>query len=146
LSKRSGGLRAATCLLSPLCRFKAKIGETLKPHSGVSLFKTLQKLRNLILGWGKYYRSMRVNEIYPALDKFIQKSVRGYLRESGIVLIDKKWQRQRKFLAIPSLTSMAEHVNETSKPVAKAAAASQCGSMVTTQNPPLPSDINVGAA
>jgi RNA-directed DNA polymerase len=41
-------------------RFKAKILETLRPHTGVNLLKTLQKLRNLTIGWGKYYRCMRV--------------------------------------------------------------------------------------
>jgi len=89
-------------------RFKAKIVETLRPHTGVNLLKTLQRLRNLIFGWGKYYRCMRVVEIFGALDKFVQNSVRVYLKESGIILIDRKWQRQRKFLGIPSLAAMIE--------------------------------------
>jgi len=32
-------------------RFKSKVGEILKPSSGDSLFKTLQRLTNLINGW-----------------------------------------------------------------------------------------------
>jgi RNA-directed DNA polymerase len=105
-------------------RFKAKILETLKPHTGVNLLKTLQKLRNLIIGWGKYYQHMRVAEIFGALDKFIQNSVRGYLKESRIILVDRKWPRQRKFLGIPSLAAMLEREQTSHKHAAKAVAAS----------------------
>ena len=102
-------------------RFKAKLFETLRPHTGVNLLKTLQGLRNLIIGWGKYYRCMRVAEIFGALDKFIQNSVRVYLKESGIILIDRKWQRQRKFLGIPSLVAMIERAKDAHKSAEKAA-------------------------
>jgi hypothetical protein len=53
-------------------RFKAKIDEVLKPASGNSLFKTLQKLTSLIHGWGKCYRTMRVLDIYLKLDEYIK--------------------------------------------------------------------------
>ena len=122
-------------------RFIYKVEETLKPHSGISLPRTLQKLSNLIHGWGKHYRGMRVGEIYPALDKFIQHAVRSYLRKSNVVLMNKKqWAAQRKFLGIPSMTAMIEHVNAVSQPTVKAAAASQGSASVAT----VPS--SVGAA
>jgi RNA-directed DNA polymerase len=105
-------------------RFKAKILETLRPHTGVNLLKTLQKLKNLTIGWGKYYQCMRVAEIFGALDKFIQNSVRVYLKESGIILIDRKWPRQRKFLGIPSLTAMLERSTDAQKPAPKTVTAS----------------------
>jgi len=105
-------------------RFKAKIFETLRPHTGVNLLKTLQGLRNLIIGWGKYYRCMRVAEIFGALDKFVQTSVRAYLKESGIILIDRKWQRQRKFLGIPSLVAMIERAKDAHESAGKVAEAS----------------------
>ena len=41
-------------------RFKDKVEEVLKTNSGDSLFKTLQRLTNLINGWGKCYKTMRV--------------------------------------------------------------------------------------
>jgi hypothetical protein len=81
-------------------------------------------LRNLIIGWGKYYRCMRVAEIFGALDKFVQSSVRAYLKESGIILIDRKWQRQRKFLGIPSLVAMIERAKDPHESAGKVAEAS----------------------
>ncbi len=56
-------------------RFEAKVREILNPHSGDSLFKTLQKLTNLIQGWGKCYRNMRVLDIYEKQDQFVTDSV-----------------------------------------------------------------------
>jgi RNA-directed DNA polymerase len=111
-------------------RFKTKILETLRPHTGVNLLKTLQKLKNLIIGWGKYYRCMRVAEIFGALDKFIQNSVRTYLKESGIILIDRKWPRQRKFLGIPSLTAMLERAKDAHNPAPKIVATSSGAEVV----------------
>ena len=74
-------------------RFKAKIEEVLKPGSGDSLFKTLQKLTNLIYGWGKCYRTMRVLDIYLRLDEYIKGSVEAYLKNLGVRLIGKKKRR-----------------------------------------------------
>jgi hypothetical protein len=124
-------------------RFRAKIEETLKPHSGVSLPRTLQKLSNLIRGWGKYYSGMQVGKSYPALDEFIRESVRTYLKRSKVILVDRKWPRQRKFLGIPSLTAMVEHARAASKPAVRAAAASQGGSVLAS---PIPRNTGVGAA
>lgn len=90
-------------------RFKSKIEEVLKPSSGDSLFKTLQKLTNLINGWGKCYRSMRVLEVYLRLDEFIKTSVEGYLEKVGVRLIGKNKRKHMKLLGIPSLTAMVEH-------------------------------------
>lgn len=90
-------------------RFRGKVREVLKPGSGDSLFRTLQKLTNLINGWGKCYRSMKVMDIYLRLDTFIKQSVESYLEASGIHLIGKKKGRHMKFLGIPSLPAMVEH-------------------------------------
>lgn len=89
-------------------RFELKIRETLKPHTGVSLFKTLQKLSNTIHGWGKYYRSMDVAEIFLALDKFIGLSVQAYLKDLGIILRGRNKRKQLKLLGIPSLSGMID--------------------------------------
>ena len=53
-------------------RFKLKVADVLKPTSGKSLFATLQKLRNLLCGWGNCFRSMKVNETYLSLDSLRQ--------------------------------------------------------------------------
>jgi hypothetical protein len=90
-------------------RFKAKVQEVLKPGCGDSLFRTLQKLTNLINGWGKCYRSMKVMDIYLRLDVCIKESVELYLEASGIRLLGKKKGRHMKFLGIPSLPAMVEH-------------------------------------
>jgi RNA-directed DNA polymerase len=90
-------------------RFQAKVKEALKPASGDSLFRTLQKLTNLINGWGKCYCSMKVMDIYLRLDVFIKNSVEGYLENSGIRLIGAKKGKHMKFLGIPSLPAMVEH-------------------------------------
>jgi RNA-directed DNA polymerase len=89
-------------------RFKAKVVEVLKPESGVSLFKTLQRLANLINGWGKCYKMMRVVDIYLRLDEFVKACVEDYLEHVGIRLVGKK-RKQMKLLGIPSLTAMAEY-------------------------------------
>ncbi|QNI31048.1 hypothetical protein H7849_18335 [Alloacidobacterium dinghuense] len=90
-------------------RFKGKVKEILKPDSGNSLFKTLQQLTNLINGWGKWYKHMRVANIYLDADKFIKEQVEAYLKASGILLIGKHKRRQLKLLGIPSLYNMIEH-------------------------------------
>jgi len=95
-------------------RFRTKIKEVLKPHSGLSLFKTLQKLSNLIHGWGNYYRAMYVVEIYVALDKFVKTSVTAYLKESGIVLLGRNKRKQMRLLGIPSLSAMIDHRRQAS--------------------------------
>ncbi len=90
-------------------RFKTKVEEVLKPASGVSLLKTLQRLTNLIHGWGQCYRAMRVVETYLELDEFIKKSLESYLESEGIRLFGKKRGRQMRFLGIPSLMAMVEY-------------------------------------
>ena len=95
-------------------RFKAKIDEVLSHKSGDSLFKTLQRLANLINGWGKCYRRMRVNGIYLSLDNFIKTRVRTYLDQMGVRLLGKNPRRQMKFLGIPSLSAMVEHSTDPS--------------------------------
>ena len=92
-------------------RFKGKVEEILKPASGDSLFRTLQKLTNLINGWGKCYRGMRVLDIYMLLDAFIKDSVQSYFKDLGIHLVGKHRRRHMKLLGIPSLTSMVQHTN-----------------------------------
>lgn len=94
-------------------RFKSKVEEVLNPASGDSLFKTLQKLTNLINGWGKCYRTMRVVDIYLRLDEFIKDSVESYLKSAGIRLLGKKKGKHMKFLGIPSLTAMVEYTKRS---------------------------------
>lgn len=96
-------------------RFKSKVEEVLKPSSGESLFKTLHRLMNLIIGWGKCYRSMRVHETYLRLDEFIKASVESYLEDAGIRLLGKKKGKHMKFLGVPSLASMVEHKRENAR-------------------------------
>jgi RNA-directed DNA polymerase len=90
-------------------RFESKIKEVLEPASGDSLFKTLQRLTNLINGWGKTYRAMRVSDIYLKLDESIKISVQSYLASVGIHLSGKSKRKQMKLLGVPSLSSMVDH-------------------------------------
>jgi RNA-directed DNA polymerase len=90
-------------------RFEGKVGEVLKPESGDSLFKTLQKLTNLINGWGKCYKAMRVMDVYLRLDAFIKKSVENYLASVGIQLKGRDRRKHMKLLGIPSLVGMVDH-------------------------------------
>ena len=89
-------------------RFKFKVEEVLKLESGLSLFKTLQRLRNLIDGWGKCYRAMRVHKLYLELDVFIKTSVERYLEHLGIRLVGTKRGKQMKLLGVPSLAAIVE--------------------------------------
>jgi RNA-directed DNA polymerase len=93
-------------------RFKAKISEVLQLESGNSLFKTLQRLTNLINGWGKCYKMMRVLPIYLQLDEFIKSSVEQYLFQLGIQLSGKNRRKHMKLLGVPSLTAMIEYRKE----------------------------------
>jgi len=95
-------------------RFKDKVEEVLKTNSGDSLFKTLQRLTNLINGWGKCYKTMRVLNEYQKLDEFIKASVETYLRSVGIQLSGKNKRKHMKLLGIPSLAAMVEHANKPS--------------------------------
>jgi RNA-directed DNA polymerase len=96
-------------------RFVAKVAEILDPASGLSLFQTLQKLSNLINGWGKCYNAMRVNQMYLELDVFIKKSVTAYLKNVGIQLTGKNKRKQMKLLGIPPLSAMVVHAAHASK-------------------------------
>jgi RNA-directed DNA polymerase len=89
-------------------RFKSKVEEVLKPESGLSLFKTLQRLRNLIDGWGKCYRAMRVYKLYLELDAFTKTSIESYLEHLGIRLLGTKRGKQMRLLGVPSLTAMVQ--------------------------------------
>ncbi len=93
-------------------RFKSKVEEVLKPNSGTSLFKTLQRLSNLINGWGKCYKNMRVVNIYLELDTFIKTAVEKYLEQLGVRLLGRNHRKQMKFLGIPSLTAMVEYARK----------------------------------
>jgi RNA-directed DNA polymerase len=95
-------------------RFKDKVEEVLKTNSGDSLFKTLQRVTNLINGWGKCYKTMRVLNEYQKLDEFIKASVETYLRSVGIQLSGKNKRKHMKLLGIPSLAAMVEHTNKPS--------------------------------
>jgi RNA-directed DNA polymerase len=90
-------------------RFEAKVQEVLDSKNGASLFKTLQKLGNLINGWGKCYQSMRVYDIYLRLDSQIKASVEKYLRDLGVELIGKNRRKHMKLLGVPSLIAMVEY-------------------------------------
>jgi RNA-directed DNA polymerase len=90
-------------------RFKSKVDDILRPDTGVTLFKTLQRLTNLTNGWGKCYRSMRVSDVFLELDSFIKGSVESYLAELGFQLTGKNKRRQIKLLGVPSLAAMMEH-------------------------------------
>jgi hypothetical protein len=121
-------------------RFKAKVQEVLTPGTGDSLFRTLQKLTNLINGWGKCYRSMRVMEIYLRLDVFIKESVESYLEASDIRLVGKKKGKHMKFLGIPSLPAMVEHRRNQTRP---ASGAPTVPSGFVVPSPPPPQVIRV---
>jgi len=97
-----------------ITRFEGKVEEVLKPSSGESLFKTLQRLTNLINGWGKCYKAMRVTDIYLRLDESIKNSVEKYLRGMGIQLVGKNKRRPMKLFGIPSLAAMVEHTRRPS--------------------------------
>ncbi len=56
-------------------RFREKVNEALQTNSGDSLFNPLQGLTNLINGWGKCYKNMRVLNEYQKLDEYIKSSV-----------------------------------------------------------------------
>lgn len=99
-------------------RFESKIVEVLDSKNGVSLFKTLQKLTNLINGWGKCYKSMRVTDIYLRLDASIKVAVENYLKDLGVKLMGKKRARHMKLLGIPSLAAMVEY-RPKAKPTVK---------------------------
>ena len=103
-------------------RFKEKVAEVLKPESGVSLFKTLQRLTNLLNGWGKCYRSMKVTRVYLELDQFVKNSVEAYLEKVGVRLIGKDRRKHMRLLGIPSLAAMVEHSNKVTRPASNAAA------------------------
>jgi len=90
-------------------RFKEKVSVVLKPHSGDSLAKTLQSLKNLITGWGNGYKAMRVQKIYVELDEFIKQQVARYLQASGIKLEGRDRRKQMRFLGVPSLSRLVEH-------------------------------------
>jgi hypothetical protein len=90
-------------------RFKDKVEEVIKPATGVSLFKTLQRLTNLMNGWGKCYKGMRVAKVYLELDDFVKISVETYLEKSVVRLIGKNRRKQMKLLGVPSLAAMIEH-------------------------------------
>jgi hypothetical protein len=87
-------------------RFKSKVEEILKPESGDSLFKTLQKLTNLINGWGKCYKHMRILEIYLSVDEFIKSTVETYLENAGVIMSGKNKRRHIEDLGNHSLTGM----------------------------------------
>jgi RNA-directed DNA polymerase len=102
-------------------RFKDKVEEVLKPASGDSLFKTLQRLTNLVNGWGKCYRTMRVVDMYLRLDEFIKSRVEAYLRNLGVQLVGKNKRKHMKLLGIPSLTAMVEYTKKVSPSAAHTA-------------------------
>lgn len=112
-------------------RFESKIEEVLKPASGDSLFKTLQKLTNLINGWGRCYRNMRVLNIYIRLDEFIKTSVETYLKNMGIQLVGNKKRKHMKLLGIPSLRAMVEFAKSLTTRVSPAC-------VTSTDNPSPP--------
>jgi RNA-directed DNA polymerase len=97
-------------------RFKEKVSLVLKPHSGQSLAKTLQRLKNLINGWGNGYKAMRVQKIYLELDEYIKREVARYLQESGIRLEGRDRRKQMRFLGVPSLSAMVNHTTKSPSP------------------------------
>ncbi|MGH9503225.1 MAG: reverse transcriptase domain-containing protein [Terriglobales bacterium] len=117
-------------------RFESKIEEVLMPASGDSLFKTLQRLTNLINGWGKCYRNMRVTDIYLRLDKVIKERVEAYLENRGIRLIGKNKGKHMRLLGIPSLAAMVEHKKKT-PPTSSSSAPPVSGPGLMAQAQPL---------
>lgn len=97
-------------------RFKDKVSLILKPHSGDSLAKTLQSLKNLIVGWGNGYKAMRVQKTYMDLDEYIKQEVARYLQASGIKLEGRDRRKQMRFLGVPSLARMVEHATKPPSP------------------------------
>ena len=107
------GVRFEGCDVYPtnqvIDRFQTKVRDILKRNSGDSLFKTLQRLTNLVNGWGHCYRDMRVTQTYQRLDQFLKGAVEQYLKNLGIHLSGENRRRQLKLLGIPSLVAMVEH-------------------------------------
>ena len=93
-------------------RFRDKVTLVLKPHTGDNLAKTLQGLKNLIQGWGNGYKAMRVQRIYLELDEHIRQEMSRYLQASGIKLENRDRRKQMRFLGIPSLSAMLEHMTK----------------------------------
>lgn len=87
-------------------KFKAKVKEVLDTKSGDTLFRTLQRLTNLINGWGNSYRKMKVRRVYLDLDEFIKVEVYTYLSKKGIRLAGSDRRKQMRFLGIPSLSAL----------------------------------------
>src|SRR5438045_9364522 len=56
-------------------RFESKVQENLDAKSGDSLLKTLQRLTNLINGWGKCDRTMPVVYIYQRHGQFKRRTI-----------------------------------------------------------------------
>ena len=75
----------------------------------------MQQLRNLINGWGKCYKSMRVAQTYLDLDAFIKQEVEIYLKALGIQLLGRNKRKQLKLFGIPSLFNMVEHSQKVTK-------------------------------
>lgn len=96
--------------------FKEKVSLILKPHSGDSLMRTLQRLKNLITGWGNGYKMMRVQNTYLELDAYIKEQVCRYLQASGIILERRNRGKQMRFLGVPSLSAMLEHTTKPASP------------------------------
>jgi len=94
-------------------KFEAKVAEILKSGTGDSLFKTLQKLTNLINGWGNCYKAMKVYDIYLREDNFIKARVQSYLESSGVRLVGKNRRKQMRFLGVPSLVAMTQHAEKS---------------------------------
>jgi hypothetical protein len=90
-------------------RFKQKIELLLTHSSSDNLLKTLQRLANLITGWGMGYRHMRVVKTYGELDGFIKDQVAQYLRRSEIHLMGRDRRKQMRFLGVPSLSRLVAH-------------------------------------
>ena len=99
-----------------ILRFKEKVSLVLKPHSGDSLAKTLQSLKNLITGWGNGYKAMRVQTTFLELDTYIKQEVAHYLQASGIKLEGRDRRKQMRFLGVPSLSAMVEHTTKQTSP------------------------------
>lgn len=96
-------------------RFKSKVDEILQPNAGLTLFNTLQRLSNLLNGWGKCYRSMRVAQIYQSLDDYVRASLESYLLLLGFQVVNKK-RKPMKVLGVPSLQAMLEHSRHRFQP------------------------------
>ncbi|MBI4443187.1 MAG: hypothetical protein HY649_07410 [Acidobacteria bacterium] len=88
-------------------KFRTKIEGITDARQGQNLLNTLNKLRNLLLGWGNAYHSYDTATLFQELDSFVRQSVSSYLQKNGFLssghILGK---HQSRILGLPSLVAL----------------------------------------